>query len=473
MNPTIKQSNEASMGILSWSAYLVAYMAIFMVLWDTKGMTDPNNHGGFPVSTFFLTTAFVFLLSVFIVKKRQTNTSSINTLRIFLFVQLILVIIGNFSFKHSVFRYTTEAQYIILYQILLYVCCLLFLLSFIIKKNEGIIYTTLLIAAALLPLLVIFCSVKTGIDTHLFLNMASDYFFTGTNPYSVNYPDIYNGEFTDEYGDKYYFNYWPMALYICAPFRYVFGDVRFAFVLAQIIFVVILLKNRAKLSYQQLVLIAVLWLTNIVMLYVNERSWLDSLAVPFLLSSLIFLKNKKYMLASIMIGIMASLKLYYVFALPFFGIYLLREKKWKEIIYMGLAFGVTFVPFIIASFDDLYQSTITFISSTKVREDSLSIVSAIKRLYNLDYSKAGTIITFAAMGLFYFLFWRSKNHILNMAKYINLTFFVIFLFSKQSFCNYFYFNMVCCFVIFYLENNYEFDESGHQSFADTKAIKNR
>ncbi len=446
-------------GIFPWSPYLIAYMAIFMVLWDTKGMTDPNNHGGFPVATFFLTATFIFLIGVFIIKKKESNTSHLNTLRIFLFVQLVLVVLGNFSFKHSVFRYTQEIQWELLFQILLYACSLLFVASLIIKKANGVLYTGILLLSALLPLAVIFCSVKTGIDTHLFLNMASDHFFNGINPYSVNYPDIYNGEFTDEYGDKYYFNYWPMALYICAPFKYIFGDVRFAFVLAQIIFVVILLKNRQKLSYPQLVLITVLWLTNIIMLYVNERSWLDSLAVPFLLSTLISLKNKKYLLAGIMIGLMGSLKLYYVFAMPFIGIYMLREKQYKAIVAMAAAFIITFVPFAIASFDDLYQSTITFISSTKIRQDSLSIVSAIKRLYDLDYSKTGTILTFAAMGLFYILFWRSKNNILNMLKYINLTFFVIFLFSKQSFCNYFYFNMVCCFVIFYLENNFDFKGS--------------
>jgi hypothetical protein len=445
-------------GIFPWSPHLIAYMAIFMVLWDTKGMTDPNNHGGFPVATFFLTATFIFLACVFAIRKKWNDTAPINTLRLFLFVQLVLVVIGNFSFKHSVFRYTQETQHVIVYQSLLYATILIFLFSLFLKQGAFVLYRALLVTSALLSMVVIYCSVITGIDTHLFLNMASDYLLQGNNPYNYNYPDIYGGEFTQVYGDKYYFNYWPMALYICAPFRLVFGDVRVAFVLAQLIFVVILIRNKNKLNLQQVILISVLWLTNIIMMYVNERSWLDALAVPFFLSALIFLKNKKYMWSAILIGLMASLKLYYVFALPFFGIYFLREKKWKEIFVMGLTFIITFIPFAIASFDDLYQSTITFINSTKIREDSLSVVSMIKRLFDKDLSGLGTIFTFVAMGVFYVLFWRSRNHVLNMAKYINLTFFVIFLLSKQSFCNYFYFNMVCCFVIFYLENNFDFEE---------------
>jgi uncharacterized membrane protein len=445
-------------GFIPWSPYLMAYLVIFMVLWDTKGMTDPNNHGGFPFASFFLTSVFIFLVAIFAIQKKQSDTSHLNTLRIFLFVQLVLVCIGNFSFKHSVFRYTLETNQVIFYQTLVYAIFLLFIFSIFLKQGEYVLYRSLLTASALLSLVVIYCSIKTGIDTHLFLNMASDYFTQGHNPYTYNYPDMYGGEFTKVYGDKYYFNYWPLALYICAPFRFIFGDVRFAFVVAQLIFVAILIRNKQKLNFQQVILISVLWLTNLIMLYVNERSWLDALAVPFFLSALICMKNKKYIWASILIGLMGSLKLYYVFAMPFFAIYLLREKKIKEIFIMGLAFTLTFLPFAIASFDDLYQSTILFINSTKIREDSLSIVSAVKRLWDIDISSIGTVLTFASMGLFFILFWKSKNHILNLAKYINLTFFVIFLLSKQSFCNYFYFNMVCCFVIFYLENNFDFKE---------------
>lgn len=446
------------------SPYLIAYFAIFWILWYSKGMTHPTDTG-FPLGTVFLISAFIFLLFTLFYKSKKTdvaiwnnNIRIQNNLVLVLLFQFLLFIFANFSSKFNVYAYTKQTSHLLIFNILFYLSFAIFLFAFILRKHQLPLYKILLSIAGLFSISIIYCSIDSGIDTHLFLNMASDYFLELKNPYNYNYPDIYNGKYTELYGDKYYFNYWPASLYICSGFRFLFNDVRYAFVLAQLIFVFILIKYRNQLTLKNAILFSLVWLLNLVVLFVNERSWIDALAVPFFLAALLLLQNKKFLWASILIGFMASIKLYYVFALPFFAIYFLKEKRIKEIFMMGIALITTFMPFLIISFDRFYFSTIVFINSTKIREDSLSMVSAIKRIYAIDASFWGVVIMFIFMGLFMWLFYRSKNNILNLVKYINLSFFAIFLLSKQSFCNYFYFNMLCTFIIFYLEANFDYGE---------------
>lgn len=438
-----------------WNPSLIVYLVIFLVLWDTRGMSNENQRD-FPVATSLLTASF--LISAFAVFFRTIRPVHENSLYFILLAQFVFLGFSNFSPHHYLFNYTVRTSYIPVYHLLWGLCFMLAVSSFFWKSQRITFLRILLLFAGLLSIIVVVCSTESGIDTHLFLNMASDYLFELKNPYTYTYPDIYNGRYSALYGNTYYFNYWPTPLYICSVFRALFSDVRYAFVFAQLVFVYFMIKHRNNLGISQVLLMATVWLLNMVVLFVNERSWLDALAVPLLLVSLLLLQQKNFLAAGILAGLLASLKVYYVFALPFYGIYLLREKKFKEIVIMGAAFTATFVPFVIADFSAFYQSTISFINGTKIRPDSLSVVSALKRIYDIDASQIGFIVMFACMGVFYLLFWCGKNNILQMLKYINLTFFVIFLSSKQSFCNYFYFNMLCAFTISYLESNFHYEQ---------------
>ncbi len=437
--------------------YLLAYFVIFIVLWSTKGMTHPNDMG-FPYGTGFLILVFIFLLWVSFKKPKMLDGSKDFHIELILFIQFVLFTVANLSHRYSIYHYTKETSYLFVFNILFYLAFAIYILSVLVKKQQLLLIKICLAVCILFSISVIFCSIDSGIDTHLFLNLASDHFLQFENPYNYNYPDIYNGQYSALYGNKYYFNYWPIALYICSVFRLLFGDIRYAFVFAQFVFVFLLIRYRNKLSLKNAMVVSVLWLSNLVILFINERGWLDALVAPFFLGALLLLKNKKFFWAAVLIGLMASIKLYYIFALPFFGIYYLKEKKFKEIVVMGLALVSTFIPFLIMSFDNFYYSTIVFINNTKVRVDSLSLISAIQRISGVDVSSWGMIIMFLFMGIFIAIFAWRKNNLLNIVKYINLTFFAIFLFSKQSFCNYFYFNMLCAFIIFYLEANFDHEE---------------
>lgn len=442
-----------SKAVIFRNIHVWVYLSIFIVLWFTKGMTEPHQTG-FPIASFTLFIAFLLLVIDAFIPLHKTIQPTTFKPEWILTILLIFFCIANFNPKYSIYHFS-KTIHINLFHTSFFICMGIGLFTLVSKKFKAIATKVLFLAGSVFTFIIIYCSFETGIDTHLFLNMASDYFLDGKNPYQYNYPDIYRGRYADVYGDKFYFNYWPFPLYLVAGFRWLFGDVRYAFVACQVIAGWLIINSRKSISLESSIILAMLWILNMVVNFVNERSWLDALVTPFFIGGIMMVQKNKFGWAAILFGLMASVKLYYVFIFPFIGIYFLKERKIKEIFLMGLAFIIPFIPFLLWSFHDFYYSSFTFISNTEVREDSLSLISAIKKLYHVDYASLGTIIMFACMAIFLVMFLVGRNSALNMVKYINLCLFAIFLFSKQAFCNYFYFNMLCSLIILHLQANYK------------------
>lgn len=430
---------------LCTNKYLITYFILFLILWDTKGMSTSV---AVPVAVPLLT---LVLIGVAILpNSKKIDFEKLNFLWIIL-LQFIFFIIANFESAHDVFNYTELVEFKFSFLLVFY-CSFFTFLFYCITNNLKILYL-LIIELCLLMIHSVFSSKNPGIDTHLFLTMASDYFLNFQDPYSFNYPDIYNGKYSEVYGDKFYFNYWPTALYLCSIFKLIFGEIRYVFITFQLFMCWKLYRWNSNIKNEEKLLFIVLWLSNMIVIFVNERSWIDAL-VPYLLTVCIyFIIKNKLIQASVLIGLIASVKLYYIFIVPFYFIYLLKIKKVKFVFISGFTFILPFMLFLIFSFDNIFNSTISFINSTKIRSDSLSIISCVNKYLSIDLSKLGTIIMFVSLIVLLVYQYFKLLTVIDFLKVLNIMFLIIFLTAKQAFCNYYYFNMYLCFIIYFLQIN--------------------
>jgi hypothetical protein len=389
------------------------------------------------------------MLSIFdFIRRKKGVVLNIKVLKFVLFAQILFFLIGFFVKDRSLFMFTKSVREDYLYHI---VFCIGFIVSlFVIFKDK---YQKFLLVTVfiflLLQVVTIFVSLDSGIDTHLFLTLASKKLLSGQNPYLFEYPDIYNGKYSAIYGSKYYFNYWPSNVYISSLGYLVFNEIRYIFVFFQMVFVALYYFYN-KDSKQMF--LPLLWVSNMIVISINERAWIDGFIPMLFLLSYYLIKRNKLTFASLIIGFIASIKLYYVFLVPFFIVYFIKKRHWKAIFLIGVGFLVPFIPFLLLSPYELYFCTIKFINNTHIRLDSISMVSMLKRVYDIDIKNFATALTLILLLLCYIIVWVRDLKILDIVKLANICLFIVFLLGKQAFCNYFYFNMFLFLFTYFIES---------------------
>jgi uncharacterized membrane protein len=166
--------------------------------------------------------------------------------------------------------------------------------------------------------------------------------------------------------------------------------------------------------------------------------------LPFFLF-LHYLKDRKVLLSGLFLGIVFSVKLYYLLLTPFIGLYLLHHFGFKQTLYFvavcGGIFAATIVPFLIIDAHQFYQSTINFYSGMKLaRPDSLSWVSYITR-WNLELVSEGTYFSLAVIAVLIVWFMFCEKTITRLIEFSSVALFIFFLCARQAFCNYYLFIM--------------------------------
>lgn len=432
---------------------LFLYTFLFVVLWDTRGISFDST--SIPWSSVFLIAILIMAIKDYFSPNSNSIISNIRYLNFVLGLQFLLFIIGFIVPDRELFMFTKVLQYKFIYQTILLISIVAS--TFYIINEDKTLFKILIILFIFLLISSIYVSVDTATDTHTFLQIASDYFLSLKNPYSYTYPDLYNGKYDSIYGKTFYFNYWPTCLFFTSIFKKILGDVRYAFVFFHIIAALLLLKTSiSKISK----FICLIWFSNMIAISTSERSLIDGIVPGLLLLAVFFYSKNKILLSGFLFGLIGSVKLYYIFLLPFFAIYFYQKKHYKAILFILIGFVMPILPFIFISPNEFYLSTIKFISQTKIRIDSISLISALKRVYSIDFSKFGTMTTLIYLAFVYLYIIIKKHSIIDVLKIINISFLVIFLLGKQAFCNYFYFNMFLFLLIYTLQNqenklNYE------------------
>ena len=433
--------------LIKLNKYTGSYLALGLILWDTKGMF----FSGIPLGLIGITVLFIFWLTKTLTRQEsileETNTFTRDILFLVTIQGLILLASLFYREYDLLFADTTTRSSIVLHSfVVVFLIGLSYLIySFVSDKPILGILVGLIIVAVLIQVLCVFCSVVTGIDVTVMLQKACDYFVHFKNPYDARYPDIFHGYYVKYYGSINYMTYWPSVVYISSVFYFIFGDYRYAYIFISVVFALVIYRSRAKigLSKENALLYILLWVSNPVLAYTINRGWIDVLVtLPFFLF-LHYLNTRKLILSGLFLGIVLSVKLYYLLLTPFIFIYLISHFGFKRSVYFVAVcagiFSATIVPFLVFDAHQFYQSTITFYSGMKLaRPDSLSWVSYLTRL-NLELISEGTYFSLASIiGLCIWFMFCNKT-ITRLIEFSSVALMIFFMCARQAFCNYYLF----------------------------------
>ena len=296
----------------------------------------------------------------------------------------------------------------------------------------------LLIAQILVPLI----SSHPWIDVWVNNTAAVDHFLKGVNPYTQNYPDIYKGTYDYKPG----FLYFPGLLFWLAPFRALFGDIRYGFVFANLLVAIGTMGLAKKLKVAEPVrwLLALLWLSFPVTFFVLEQAWIDTILAALAILTFWCVEEKKWVLSGICVGAAFAVKQYgfIIGALALLQIY--RNAGLKNSLRMAAAAAITFLvvvcPFMIWDWERFYASTIGDHTSAGVRMDAYNATIYLARTYNWlipDFLRMAISGGGILLGM-WLVFRNRRPGLAESATGMFAAYGFAFLFGKWAFCNYHY-----------------------------------
>ena len=296
------------------------------------------------------------------------------------------------------------------------------------------------------------------IDVFVANSLGADYLLQGLNPYTGKYPDIYHGFY--DYVPGYV--YWPGVLYFQTLAKTVFGDVRYATIIAELITVFSLRKILKLLKWDPLFknIVPIVWLSFPVSFFVLQQAWVDPLLICTAALFVLFLLQKKMDHAAIALGYFCGIKQYSVFLALLAGAYILlrpqtegqqgarlgdpKSWNWKEFLRLfvisALVFFALVLPFALWDWEGFYFNTVHMPLSQKMRMDSLSLVAGFARAgFAVSGLQSAMIYLLAVLSSLYWIATRSRiNQLQTFTAGLIVTYGATFLFGKQAFCNYYY-----------------------------------
>lgn len=169
-------------------------------------------------------------------------------------------------------------------------------------------------------ILTIHASPAPVIDVWTHATEASDALLAGKNPYAITYTDLYRGFYKTPVLPVYP----PVTFLWQAPFRALFGDVRYAFVASMLLIlagIVLLIRRRGG----SIDLTAGLWVMFPVSFFVLEQAWNDSLVLMFIPPLLLCLIGQRWLLAGVLLATLVSSKQHMAFMLVLCLVYVGRR----------------------------------------------------------------------------------------------------------------------------------------------------
>jgi hypothetical protein len=296
------------------------------------------------------------------------------------------------------------------------------------------------------------------IDVFVANSLGADYFLQGLNPYTGKYPDIYRGYY--DYVPGYV--YWPGVLYLQTLAKTVFGDVRYATIIAELVTVLSLRRILKVLKWDPLFrnIVPIVWLSFPVSFFVLQQAWVDPLLICMAALFVLFLLENKMIFAGIALGYFCGIKQYSVFFGFLASAYVLFRSKtdqqegarlkepkswnWKEfnqlLLISALVFFALVLPFALWDWEGFYFNTVHMPLSQKMRMDSLSLVAGFARAgITVSGMQSAMIYLLAVLSSLYWIATKSRvNQLQTFTAGLIVTYGATFLFGKQAFCNYYY-----------------------------------
>ena len=288
-------------------------------------------------------------------------------------------------------------------------------------------------------------SPEPAIDVHVFQRYAISALRSGTNPYAITFPNIYQFQNGDYYGPgmsvggrlQFGFPYFPLSLLVAMPGQLFGGDSRYAQLVAIELAAVLMAFARPR-GFG--VVAAALYLTTPRLFFVLEQSWTE----PFLVlgvAAVLFAACRHSRLVPWLFGAFIALKQYLVFALPAAVLLVEWPRDRRSLLTFltkaALLGAAVTLPFVVWGPVAFWTSVVTLQFHQPFRPDALSLLAWWA---NQGHPQPPVLISFVAGAAASALaVWRLPRTPAGFGAAVGLTLFAFFVFNKQAFANYYFF----------------------------------
>lgn len=265
----------------------------------------------------------------------------------------------------------------------------------------------------------------------------------GINPYAVTMPDIYGHDHF--YGPGLLVNgrvqvgfpYPPFSLLLAGAGHLLGGDYRFTNLAAMGLAAMLMATCRPG---RWAPLAATVFLFTPRTFFVLEQGWTDAYVV-LLLAASVWCACRMPRLLPFALGLLFAIKHYMVLAAPLVVLLHPGPQAWKDtlrtLLKAAAVAAVVTLPFAVLDPKAFFNDLIGFQLRQPFRMDALSYLAWwAKQTGEQPPSWLGFAMVLPALGL---SLWRAPRTPAGFAAAVALTFLVFFAFSKQAFCNYYFF----------------------------------
>ncbi len=292
--------------------------------------------------------------------------------------------------------------------------------------------------------LLITCSPPPRIDVLELQQDGARALVEGRNPYAVTYANLYTPEetqrfFGDQRTELREYPYPPASLLVTTMARLVGGDVRWAFLGAQLGVAALLfaLAREAGHGAGAALALATIHLLHPRGLFLLERAWTEPLLAGSFLVVILLVVQRRIRWLGVALGLFVGVKQYSVLALPLlFRDGRIPRRAWLEALGVAIALAL---PFLVWSPHDLVNDVVLFQLRQPFRADALSIPAYLASVAGW---RAPSVLALAGAGAALALEWRQVGPTAPPSRLplaVAVVYAAFFLLAKQAFCNYYYF----------------------------------
>jgi hypothetical protein len=286
-------------------------------------------------------------------------------------------------------------------------------------------------------------SPRPFIDVFTSNTLAADFYLARVNPYAQVYPDIYGGGHDYRPGMV----YWPAVLAVQSAARAAFGDIRWSFVLADLVTAgaVVAALARLGLTLRLALLAALALLLSPVGPFVFEQGWVDPLLFGAFALFAWAMAFEGAVLAGCALGLAVALKQYGAFGAAVGLAWALRafgpRRAAQAAGAAALTFALTTLPVALQRFDAFVEMTVRVPGRMGLRRDALSLLVYLAD--QLTGAQPTTVTLLAAalstgLGVIWVL-RTARPTLAHWSAATGLAYGGFFFFGKQAFCNYHHF----------------------------------
>lgn len=326
--------------------YILLYLLI--VFADTATRTSIALNGAIIHTIVFFALFYTLIKSSF--KDKVSNNPEL------LNITLILSVALGLLFRISL--YQTDVYARLTNSLLQTLALLVIVTAFLLKsyKTNEInsntrVFKIMITIAIVARLLLLFTSPNPAIDTFVEMKEAPKILFIeGKNPYTTNMTQVYGKSQPNPY------SYLPGPLFLVAPFAILLEEPRILFFISEFIAGILIYKLSIK-SIARIILL--IYFYNPVSLFILESSWLEPLIIMLIVLVILLIRQKKFVLSGVIMGVVLSIKQNLIF-LPFF---IIKSKiaTIKTVLISIICLFLIITPFIIWSPKAFYEEIFLFL----------------------------------------------------------------------------------------------------------------